>query len=311
MRRVPAAVSRWRKSASLLPVKPLPVAIVVVSWNSGPALETCLRSALAQQPAEIVVIDNASTDGTRLLLRRQFPQVKTLLQSDNVGFAQGCNLGVAATVAPFVLFLNDDAVLEAGYLATLVAALRAQPSAASAIGKLTCVMNGVRIIDSAGIELCAYALRPLDRGHGEVDVGQYDTPQDIFGPSGAAALYRRAALSTLADAPFDQNLFAYYEDVDLAWRLRRLGFRHLYVPSALAQHTRRGPAQKPADIAARAFVNRYVVWLKNESWQRFATYAPVALPWESVRLLRIGLRNPRALGRIVKHAAARTASALT
>jgi GT2 family glycosyltransferase len=97
----------------------------------------------------------------------------------------------------------------------------------------------------------------------------------------------------LPDGVFDNALFAYYEDVDLAWRLGRLGWRHLYVPSAVAHHERRGPGSKPRSIAARAFTNRYRVWYKNETFKRFCTYAPVCVPWEIARLARLARRDPK------------------
>lgn len=285
------------------PPMPQPVAVVIVSWNSAAGLGPCLKSVVAEQPAEVLVIDNGSCDRTVPMVRQAFPEVRVIPLARNEGFARGCNLGVALSTAPYVLFLNDDAILQPGYLRTLTAVLDATPTAASATGKLVEVRRGQRYIDSAGIELCAHALRPLDRGYGEVDRGQYDRAEDIFGPSGAAALYRRAALAALSDEPFDVALFAYYEDVDLAWRLRRQGWRHLYVPDAVAQHRRRGPTNKPATIAAQAFVNRYVVWLKNESLARFAAYGPLAVAWELVRLARLGRKSPATLGRILERAA--------
>lgn len=274
---------------------PEPVAVVVVTWNSAHEIAACLDSATAERPEELWVIDNGSRDGTAALVRARFPEVRVLECTENLGFAQGCNLGVERSRAEYVLFLNADARLAPGYLALLVEALAREPRAASATGKLVYEEAGVRHIDSAGIVLNAHALRPMDRGFGEVDSGQFDAPERIFGPSGAAALYRRRALEAAGEGPFDATLFAYYEDVDLAWRLNRMGWHHLYEPNALAFHRRRGIDAKPRDIAARAFVNRYLVWLKNESWMRFATYGWLAVPWELARLARRAVTRPELL----------------
>lgn len=272
-----------------------PVAVVVVAYNSGPALRRCVEAALAERPAELVVVDNASTDGSTAFLGDAAPapgntELVWVRLEGNVGFAAGCNRGAAHSAAPNLLWLNDDAILRPGYLTTLCAALEARPDAASAIGKVVYTVHDQQRIDSAGIELVRHALRPQDRGQDELDVGQYDAAQDIFGPTGAAALYRRSAFAQAGG--FDAELFAYYEDVDLAWRLGHLGWRHLYVPAAVAEHRRRGPVGKPADVEARAFLNRYRIWARNEPWRRFVRYAPAALPWEAARLVRLGWRRP-------------------
>ncbi len=253
----------------------------------------------------MVVVDNGSEDGTPELIAQRFPTVQLIREAKNTGFSAGCNAGLAATDSPYVLFLNDDSWLVEGYLERLVGALEARPDAASATGKLVYEDGGQRYIDSAGIELSRIFLSPRDRGMGELDQGQYDQAELVFGPSGTAALYRRAALHDAGERPFDEELFAYYEDVDLAWRLGRMGWRHLYVPTAVAHHRRRGAKNHPRHIRERAFVNRYVVWLKNESLVRFCMYAPVAVPWEALRLVRHARANELSLREVVSGAVRR------
>lgn len=271
------------------------VAIVIPTWNSAEEIEACIESALAQSPSEVVVVDNGSMDDTAGIVRTQYPKVRLLELPTNFGFAGACNRGFKATRSEFVLFLNDDARLEPGYLETLVRQLEANSTLASAVGKLVTCVDGERYIDSAGIELHRFALRPTDRGHRELDTGQFDKRELIFGPSAAAAIYRRTAIETLGSLPFDELLVSYYEDVDLAWRLNRAGWSHLYEPRAIAVHSRRGPDRKPTSIASRAFTNRYLVWIKNESPLRFLAYAPVAVPWELVRIVRRAFADPRLL----------------
>jgi len=233
---------------------PKPVAVVVVTWNSEAVIEACLRSAVAECPAEIIVVDNGSCDHTLTRAIMAAPEAQMITLETNRGFAVGCNIGIAHTSSPYILFLNDDARLEPGYLEVLVRCIEADLQAASVTGKLISNQgSGCSWIDSAGLAMQFYALRPIDRGHGEIDRGQYDEPSECFGPSGAAALYRREALKSVGPEIFDEDLFAYFEDVDLAWRLRRIGWRHLYEPRAMAHHTRRGTEAKPAPIAARAF----------------------------------------------------------
>ena len=302
-----------------------PVAVVVVAHNSGPALRHTVARALAERPLELVVVDNGSHDGCTEFLAQPAetahlapspapgaagsaqgsaadaqPRVQRLRLAHNAGFAEGCNRGVAASAAPYVLLLNDDAVLRPGYLRELVAALACDARAASAIGKVVYCRAGAQYVDSAGIALVRHALRPQDVGQDELDRGQHDGGGTIFAPTGAAVLYRRSAY--VGAGGLRAELFAYYEDVDLGWRLGRAGWRHLYVPRAVAEHRRRGPAGKPLAIEAKAFVNRYQVWAANEPLRAFCRYAPVALAWESARLLRLAWRRPRLAGAIVRRA---------
>lgn len=141
----------------------------------------------------------------------------------------------------------------------------------------------------------------MDLGHGKPDGPSFNRRRAVFGVSAAAALFRRKALEEVGPPFFDESLFAYYEDVDLAWRLGRAGWRHVYEPRAVGYHGRRGPAEKPITLRARAFANRYLVWAKNESHARFALYAPIALPWEGIRLLTRAWRDPAELA-YVPHA---------
>jgi len=158
--------------------------------------------------------------------------------------------------------------------------------------------DGQQFIDSAGIELGSHALRPLDIGHGELDLGQFDKPRKLFGPSATATLYRRNSLEALGTRPFDEEFFAYYEDVDLAWRLGRAGYEHLYAPDAIVEHCRRGPDGKPPALRARAFANRYLLWAKNENPWKFLSYAPLALSWETIRVCRRLFQDPEVLTEI-------------
>src|SRR5439155_16165933 len=135
----------------------------------------------------------------------------------------------------YVLVLNPDTVLRPNFIEELIHALDARPDAASASGKL--LRMDSTTIDSTGIVMLR-SQRHLDRGADEPDIGQFDKPEDIFGASGAAAMYRRPALedARIDDEYFDEDFFAYREDADLAWRLRLLGWNSIYVPSAVALH---------------------------------------------------------------------------
>lgn len=200
-----------------------PVAVVIVSWNCRDYLATCLASLreLERTPREVVVVDNASTDGTVEFVREHHPEVRLIAQEDNVGFCRANNVGIEATAAPFVLVLNPDTRVEPSFLERLLPVFE-DPEVGIASGKLLRFDGST--FDSAGQEL-ARSRQPRDRGYGRVDRGQFDRDGSVFGACGAAALYRRSMLDDVADADgyFDTTFFAFYEDLDLAWRARRRG----------------------------------------------------------------------------------------
>ena len=244
------------------------VAINIVTFNSGEDIGLCLESILRQNPGdfEIHILDNASSDETTRVIEA-FNQ-DYIRSSVNLGFCKAHNELVRRFPSDYVLFLNPDTALQRGFIEQLVRALEARPDAASASGKLL-RMDGTTI-DSTGI-IMRRELRHLDRGAGEPDKGQFDEPGDIFGPSAAAALYRRSALDDVAinGQYFDEDFFAYREDADLAWRCRLLGWNSIYVPSAVAWHRRRVTPERrsslPWKINYHSVKNRFLLRINNMS----------------------------------------------
>jgi len=256
-----------------------PVAVVIVSWNSRDYLDRCLSSlrGLARPVQQIVVVDNASTDGTPGWLAERFPEVELLARPANEGFCRANNLGIARTRAPFVLVLNPDTELEPAFLRQLLPAFD-DPDVGLACGKLLRLDR--RTLDSAGQNL-ARSRQPLDRGYGKPDAGQYDVDQAVFGACAAAALYRRAMLDSIVDEGgqfFDETFFAFVEDLDLAWRARRLGWLAAYRFRAVGYHARGGTASGPRwkrrvaamlghspEIRFHIVKNRYLTIMRNDS----------------------------------------------
>jgi GT2 family glycosyltransferase len=242
------------------------VAVNIVTFNSAGDIAACLESLAAQtfRSFHTHILDNASSDGTVAKLKG-FDV--TLVQSRvNTGFAKAHNDLIRAYPAEYVLILNPDAVLKAEFLERILAALESRPDAASATGKLL-RLDG-KTLDSTGI-IMLRSQRHLDRGADEPDLGQFDKAEDVFGPSGAAALYRLKALQDVAvDGQFfDEDFFAYREDADLAWRCRLMGWSSLYVPGAVALHRRRVTperrSQLPAIINYHGVKNRFLLRLNN------------------------------------------------
>ena len=242
------------------------VAVNIVTFNSAEDIAACLESLAAQtfRDFQIHVLDNASSDGTVEKLAGF--DVALVKSPTNTGFAKAHNDLIHAYPAEYVLMLNPDAVPRPDFLERIIEALDARPDAASASGKLL-RMDGVTL-DSAGIVMQRNQ-RHLDRGAGEPDRGQFDSPEDVFGPSGAAAVYRMKALNDVAinGQFFDEDFFAYREDADLAWRCRLMGWTSIYVPSAVALHRRRVTPERRSQLSAlinyHSVKNRFLLRLNN------------------------------------------------
>ena len=247
------------------------VSVGIVTWNSVSEVECCLASIRAQthRPIELYVVDNASIDGTAAQLRELTTEDERTTLDRNVGFAGGHNLAIRRTKGDFYLALNPDVTLQADFVSRMVRQPDAEPRAGSATGRLRLAADP-DTLDSTGVYLVP-AQRHLDRGQGERDTGQYDRVEWVFGASGAAACYRR---SMLADAAidgevFDEDFFAYREDVDSAWRAQWRGWTCLYVPDAVGWHARRVRLDRrrevPPAINRMSVRNRFLLRLKNQS----------------------------------------------
>ena len=286
------------------------VTVVIVSWNSADFLEECLRSVAAQTlpPVEVVVVDNASTDGSADLARRHGATVHTSVE--NLGFCRASNLGWAAADGGAALFLNPDVVLEPDYLEQAVPVLQ-EERVGFVAGKL--LRFDRRTIDSAGQRI-ARSRRTIDRGYGEVDDGRYDEPASIDAVCGAAALYRREALEQVAPdgEVFDEDFFAYHEDLDLGWRATRAGWEGRYVPGARGYHfrgstdpaarggrRRRRLAVMPDGLAYHVVKNRYLSIIKNDSAAAFLRDLPFILGRDLLLWSYLVLRRPRVGWRVL------------
>lgn len=299
----------------MIDVNHAPVAIVIVAWNSATYLPGCLDSLrrLARPPAERVVVDSGSTDGAADLVRRDYPEVRLLACDENVGFCRGNNLGIRATASPFVLVLNPDTSLEPDFLDRLLPAFD-EPRVGLAAGKL--LRFDRTTLDSAGQRL-SRARRPKDRGYGKPDRGQFDRDEPVFGVCGAAALYRRAMLDEIADPGptyFDETFFAFGEDLDLAWRANRAGWRAVYRHRAVAYHARGGSATRAPrfrrkiallgrspEIRFHAVKNRYLAILRNDSVAGYLRNLPFIWSRDLATLVLLLVTSPGVLARLWRH----------
>ena len=233
------------------------LSIIIVTFDSRPCIDSCLASLLTRQPsggAEIVVVDNGSTDGTAAHVRAAFPDVR-LIESDNAGFAAGCNRGIRVTTSELILLINPDATVGPGTLDALITRLDARPDVA---------VIGPRIVDPDGIAELSFGsmLTPqaecrqllLIRGRGLPLIAGYvehltRAEREVDWVSGACLLVRRPDAE--AAGLLDERYFLYKEDVDFCAAIRAHGRLVLFSPICEVVHHRgRSAAARPATAAA-------------------------------------------------------------
>ncbi len=237
------------------------VVIIIPNWNGRRYLEPCLHSIFAQefQDFAVIFVDNGSTDGSVDLVRTSFPRVHLIENSENRGFAAANNQAIRASASQFVATLNNDTVVEPGWLGALVRTAEADSSIGMCASKMLFAERG-DVIDSAGIAVDrAGIVWNRDSGNVEQIIRPTGTPPiSVFGPCAGAALYRRAMLDDVG--LFDEDFFAYMEDVDLAWRAQWAGWKCVYVPQAVVHHVHSATGKEGSHFKNR-LLGRNKVWL--------------------------------------------------
>jgi GT2 family glycosyltransferase len=276
---------------------------IVLSYQSARHLESCFAALLAQTvpPGQTILVDNGSSDGGPDLVRARHPGVEILLLGENAGYAAAHDRALARSRGERVLFLNPDCRLAPDYLERLHETLARDEDAAAVQGKLLKSDGaGSPVIDSTGIVLTR-SRRNFDRGEGEPDRGQFDQPGEVFGVTGAAALWRREALDDVAIAgePLDASYWMYREDLDLSWRARLFGWRFLYDPRAVAWHARgfgrRDRSRVPRPLRHASLRNRYLTIWKNDDPIGVLRDLPWLVPFEVAQAAWVLVRDPALL----------------
>ena len=255
--RVSVGIVTWNARAD--------IAAAIASVRARSRRASCWSSTTAPPTARRSCLAGITSPGERVLLRA------------NTGFSAAHNLAIRQTTTPYYLALNPDVVLDRAFCGQLADWLDRAPTAGAAGGKLVLAADPNRL-DSTGIVMRP-SQRHLDRGQHEPDDGRYGKVEEVFGISGAAAMYRRTMLDDIAyeGEYFDEDFFAYREDVDLAWRAQWLGWSALYVPDARATHRRAVTPERRATLRPElnrySVRNRFLLRLKNQSAGLAARFA--------------------------------------
>lgn len=288
------------------------VTAIVVCWNAAPALRTCLAALDAQdhRDLEVLVVDNASTDGSVEVLRAELDRprrhpLRVRFNATNRGFAGAVNDGLAESArAAAVLVANVDVEPAPDLCSRLVAVLREDPGVGSVQPLLLRTVpgpDGRPVVDTTG-HVATRARLFHNRGEGEADVGRF-LRGEVFGVSGALALHRRSMLDDIAwrgpsGAPeyLTEALFAYFDDVELDWRARLRGWRAVHEPAAVGLHERggAGPRRTP-QVEALNFANRLLVVATCDHGPSLLRAAPLVAVTTLLKAVELAVTVPRAV----------------
>ena len=227
------------------------VSLVILNWNGKRFLKECLDSVFSQsyKDFEVILVDNGSTDGSVEFVKKNYPKVKVIENEKNLGFAEGNNIGIRAAKGEYIVLLNNDTKADKDFLKELVKCAEESRGRVGCIAAKMLFYSNPEKINSAGM----FALKDgagRDRGVFEGDSPKWNRKEEIFGACAGAALYTRKALDDVAvnGEFFDSSFFAYFEDTDLAYRLRLRGWKTIYCPSAVVLHHGKGTSRKIHDF---------------------------------------------------------------
>lgn len=211
------------------------ITVVIPNYNGKKYLSDCLKSLENQEAGTpeftVLVVDNGSTDGSERELVEQWQSVEHILLSENTGFCHAVNLGIQAAKTPYVILLNNDTKVMPGFVKGLYEAIKVREKAFSVSAQML-MWDKPELLDDAGDRYCVLGWA-YGRGKGR-PAEQYDRHAEVFSACGGAAIYRRAVFEEIGY--FDEEHFAYLEDLDIGYRARIHGYRNYYTPAAKVLH---------------------------------------------------------------------------
>lgn len=208
--------------------------VVIPNFNGIDYLKDCIRSLLEEQEHEfqICVVDNGSVDGSASWVKRECPEVRLIELKENTGFCHAVNLGIQTSTTEYVILLNNDTVIEKGFVKALEESIEKSEDIFSVSAKML-DMKSRTLMDGAG-DLYTALGWAFARGKGKEAKTNYTKREEIFSACGGAAIYRKKVFDEIGC--FDENHFAYLEDCDLGYRARIYGYRNFYEPKAMVYH---------------------------------------------------------------------------
>lgn len=238
------------------------ISAVVLNWNGYPVLDNCLRSLYNQtyRPLEIIVVDNASTDGSVDFLRQKFQDVNLIINEKNVGFGAGNNIGILASRGKYIMVLNNDTRLDPKCAEELKRSIEKDKNYGACASKIL-LESEPDVIDGVGIVVCPDG---LSFGRGRLEKrDRYEEEEEIFFASDCACLYRREMLEDIG--LYDEDFFAYADETDMGWRARLAGWKCIYSPKAIVYHHHSTSSGGRVSAFKAFLVERNRIWvaLKN------------------------------------------------
>jgi GT2 family glycosyltransferase len=255
------------------------VSVIILNWNGRELLKECLDAVAAQtyRDFETLLVDNGSTDGSLEYLREHYPSVRVVVLPENTGFAAGNNRGLAECRGSYIVTLNNDTRVEPEFISKLVHAADTDPAVGMVAAKMLNYHHHA-IIDSVGIRVATSGIA-YNVGVGERDCGQYDSSVEVFGVCAGAALFRRSMLDEIGF--FDPAFFAYYEDVDMAWRCRLAGWKCITAPGAVAYHLQSATSGRMSRFTVYHLQrNKWYVIIKDWPGKLFLKHLPLILCYD-------------------------------
>jgi len=267
------------------------ISIIIPHYRGKEILCDCLQSVrkTRYKNREVILVDNATVDGSLQGIEDDYPEIKLVRNSENLGYAGGCNSGLSHAAGEYVVFLNDDTVVSASWLEHLVAPCEQDRTVAAVQPKILSLQQP-GYFDYAGgagglLDRFGY---PFAKGRIfftlEADKGQYDDGGDIFWASGTAMLVRKSVLEQVGT--FDEDFFAHMEEIDLNWRIHLAGYRVVSAPKSIVQH-RAGSTLTP-DSPQKLFLNHrnsLYMLIKNYELKNLLWIFPLRVALEGVTMV--------------------------